>query len=375
MVPRFQRQPTHEFNWVDLMLRVSVISAREIDSTHAARWARFQEADVTLASPFCRPEFAQAVAAVRDDAYVGILETDGEVGGYFPFQRSRLPAGIPIGGDRSNCQAVIADPNLDWEPQQIIRGCGLKVWDFHHLVASQPQWAPYYAKIGSAPYLNLSEGFDGYAARLERTGSKVIPRLREKRRRIEREVGQLRLEAQSGDPKVLRTLLEWKSQQLRETGNVDRFALRWNTALLERVHTCATPGFQGMLSALYAGDQIAAVAMCLRSYDVCYWWFPTYNRKLSKFSPGLLLLLKLAESSASLGLRVIDLGKGEALYKHRLATSTVELAQGSVVVPSVFGWMARLWKLSETTLGSSPIGPSARTMLRSIRKATNSARY
>ena len=85
-----------------------------------------------------------------------------------------------------------------------------------------------------------------------------------------------------------------------------------------------------MLASVYAGDTLAAVTMGLRAGPVFHWWFPSYEQALSRYSPGLILLLCLAEKAESLGLEVIDLGKDHALYKERWANRLVPLAEGSV---------------------------------------------
>ena len=54
------------------------------------------------------PEFTQAVAAVRGDVEVGVLEERGEPVGFFPFQRSRRNVARPVGGKMSDFQGLIA---------------------------------------------------------------------------------------------------------------------------------------------------------------------------------------------------------------------------------------------------------------------------
>jgi CelD/BcsL family acetyltransferase involved in cellulose biosynthesis len=352
---------------------VTVIPAGELDAGHVAQWSHYQEADPALASPFFRPEFARAVASVRRDAYVAILETSGTVRGFFPFQRGRVPVGIPLGGDRSNYQGVIADRALTWDAGSLVGASGLRIWDFHHLLTSQTQFERFHTAVDVSPYLDLTDGFDEYARRRDNSGSRVIRRLRQQARRLEREIGPLRFEPHAKDPAVLRSMMGWKSQQYRDTGSADRFAVRWNVELMERIHAAQSEGFQGLLPALYAGDQLAAVAMCVRSHHVLHYWFPSYSSDLASFSPGMLLLLELAERAQSLGVRTIDLGKGRAPYKDRLASDHLTVAEGSVLVPSLVASVRIARKAVETSVRHSPVRRPARALVRAVRRAGASA--
>ena len=60
------------------------------------------------------------------------------------------------------------------------------------------------------------------------------------------------------------------------------------------------------------------------------WWFPAYDPELGPYSPGLVLLLDLAEFAAERGLAMVDLGRGEHGYKLRVATGEYTVAEGEV---------------------------------------------
>jgi CelD/BcsL family acetyltransferase involved in cellulose biosynthesis len=81
---------------------------------------------------------------------------------------------------------------------------------------------------------------------------------------------------------------------------------------------------------LYAGDRPVAGHLGLRSSTSCSYWFPAYDVEFQPYSPGGYLLLRLAETHAQMGVRYLDLGPGEELYKRRFASTQVWLAEGSV---------------------------------------------
>ena len=81
------------------------IRLRKIPDLTAADWSTWrelQQASGVYESPYFRPEFSQAVAAVRSDAEVAVLTENGRTVGFFPFQRGPLNLGKPIGGKLSD---------------------------------------------------------------------------------------------------------------------------------------------------------------------------------------------------------------------------------------------------------------------------------
>lgn len=346
---------------------MAVVRATEMTAEQIARWSALQQADPSLGSPFFHPEFTMAVAEVRDDVYVGMIEDRLGAAGFFPFQRGRHAFGAPVGDQRSNYHGVICRSNVTWDAIALLRGCGLRVWDFHHLLASQTPFAPFHVRTENSFVVDLSQGFDPYADARRSAGSRIVPRVREKARRLAREHGPLRLEAHARDPAVLRTTMQWKSRQYRRTGTTDNFAIEWNVRLLERLQATDVEGFSGMLVSLYAGDTLAATVMGLRSRHIFHSWFPAYNDDLRRHSPGLVLFLLLLEKAESLGIETIDLGKDYALYKDRLATHLIPLAEGSVLVPSPAAMVRRTHGTLKRAVGRTPLAVPARVMVRTLR--------
>jgi CelD/BcsL family acetyltransferase involved in cellulose biosynthesis len=92
------------------------------------------------------------------------------------------------------------------------------------------------------------------------------------------------------------------------------------------------PGCTGTLSVLRAGGRPVAAHFGLRSERVLSYWFPAYDPNLARYTAGLGLLLRMAEESAGLGIRQIDLGRGQQRYKDEFATGELRIAQGRVGV-------------------------------------------
>lgn len=345
-----------------------MIRASELDADLTGRWAQIQEANPLFKNPFFRPEFTLSVAEVRGDAYVAVLAEAGTTSGFFPFQRARRHVGEPVGGQRSNYQGVVAEPELEWTARALLQRCGLKIWDFHQVLAEQDQLARFGRSVGESPGMDLAGGFEMYARRRGEAGSRVLKRLRQQTRRAERDLGPLRFVPHAADISALHLMMRWKSHQYRLTQTEDRFAIPWNVKLLEVIHGWQSPGFAGMLPTLYAGDRVIAIAMCIRSHRTAHYWFPAYDRELANYSPGMLLLLQLAEKAEEIGLDYVDLGWGRTPYKDRLATGGIVIAEGMVTLPSATATLRGLRTSFERAVRRSPLRRPARAVLHAVRR-------
>jgi CelD/BcsL family acetyltransferase involved in cellulose biosynthesis len=356
-------------------MKITVAAPSDLTAEHLSRWREIQDSRPELASPYFSPEFAANVAEVRNDVAVGILEDDTGIKGFFPHQHERSGVGRPVGGALADFQGLIIDEDCEFSPLELIRGCGLRVWQFDHLLASQRQLRPFHESVDESPVMDLSNGFEEYASERRRAGSEQIKKLGTLRRKLEREVGPLRQDIHSSDTAIFSQLLEWKSRQYSSSNLIDIFSFRWITDLLERIRSYDSPDFGGLLSVLYAGDKRIAVHLGMRSKTVLHYWFPAYDQEFSKFSPGLLLLIEVATASGELGVRRIDLGKGSEQYKQRLKSYSVDLAVGRVEIPSLTGAVERMGGAVENWVRASPLTSLARIPGRWIKEAQRKRRF
>ena len=58
-------------------MQIRTATLKQLTSEEVATWSSIQRDEPELASPFFRPEFAQAVGSVRNDVEVAILEDAG----------------------------------------------------------------------------------------------------------------------------------------------------------------------------------------------------------------------------------------------------------------------------------------------------------
>jgi CelD/BcsL family acetyltransferase involved in cellulose biosynthesis len=345
-------------NQGDRVMEITVVHPGELGRAELDSWRCFQRTQPTLANPFLSPEFTLAVGRLRRKARVAVLCDGPQTAGFFPFERRPFGVGVPIAGGISGCQGLVHSPDLEWDPQQLLRACGLVVWKFDHLLDGQKPFERYHRQRSPSPIMDLSDGYDAFLARQHRKSSRPtstplrmsLKELASKERRLARDVGDLRFVFDSSDPQALRTLMAWKTAQYQRTGATDMFARRWVVELLEEVWETRTDHFAGLLSELYAGDELVAVQFGLRCGPVLAGWHLTYNTALPRYSPGLVQILHLARAAAASGIHRIDMGRGAAEYKAMFSSQDLFVAEGEVVRRSSGGALCSVRYASERGL-------------------------
>ena len=311
-------------------MQISVARPSELGRGEIAAWHSMQRKTGSLANPFLCPEFAIAVDTFRTDARVAVLTDGPETVGFFPFQKRRFGVGVPIGAGLSDCQGLIHEPTVEWDPRNLLRACNLSVWQFDHLIEDQRPFERYVAAVEPSPVIDLTDGFAVYYEKLRVKSPRFCQDLARRARKLEREVGELHFVVDSPDLTGLRVLMGWKSDQYRRRGWLDRFDRPWIVDLVDYLFSTREDRFGGLLSLLYAGETPVAGHFGLRSDHILAHWFPAYDTRFSRQSPGLIQHLRMAEGTAALGVRLIDLGKGAERYKQTLKSHELYVAEGMV---------------------------------------------
>lgn len=320
-----------------------MVRPAELDAADIERWRELRVLSGAPANPFMEPEFTLAVGRVRPGARVAVV--DGPSGGrggkgggkgggpvgFFPYERGPLGQGRAIGHGVSDSQGAVLSTEHALTARELLRACSLTSWEFDNLEAGQTLFVPAAAEAFGSPVIDIRRGYEAYEAGLRAGSPKFLRTTTAKERRLARQAGEVRFVFDERDPAALRTLMEWKSAQYRRTGRRDRFAKEWISALVRQLAADRTPGCSGVLSVLYVADRPVAAHFGLRSRTVLSCWFPAYDTAFAKYSPGLILHLRMAEAAAGAGIGLLDLGRGAAEYKDALKTGELRVYEGASV--------------------------------------------
>lgn len=341
---------------------MTTIQLKRVGDLTAADWSlwlNIQARTGVYESPYFRPEFTQAVAAVREDVEIALLVEQGQTVGFFPFQRGKLGLGKPVGGKLSDYHGPLVRQDARLDPQGLLAACRLASWDFDHFRAATDAFDSFITIRDKSPQIDLVEGFETFVRRRREAGSDTLHRQGQKTRKLGREVGPLEFVYDANDDEAFDLLCKWKSAQLIRTGLTDIFAFPWAQALLAKLREHRGDQFAAPLSVLRAGDKIAAVCLSLRSQGVLHSWFTAYNPDFHAYSPGLSFFMRLAEEGPGLGIRKIDLGRGEERYKWSLASGSVEVCEGSVSSRSFATLLRASWRQTRDWVAKSPLASTA----------------
>jgi len=351
------------------LTRVELTTMDRLEPQQWALWSELQQSDASLESPFFRPEFARLVSTIRDDVEVALLYKHQELIGLFPFQRSAHQIALPVGGWFSDYHGVIARPGIQYDPKQLLEMCGLSAWHFNHLLQSQTPWQPYRWNWieASSPYMDLSAGFAAYRKERKQAHRELLEQTLRKGRKLSREIGDVRLVEHLDDRAACEQLIEWKIAQYREMGVRNYLGPAWAAKFIHALVQTSGEHFSGRLSALYAGDRLAALNLSVQSRGVWHALVMAYNQELARYSPGLILLAELAQKCEPLGITKLDLGRGTESYKASLMSGAVALAEGALDLRIWPNLMRRGLSRGREFVRSSPLGGRAQQFVRTAR--------
>jgi CelD/BcsL family acetyltransferase involved in cellulose biosynthesis len=349
----------------------------ELSAELRQAWHRVTDESPDFGNPFLAPEFAAGVGRHRSGARVAVLHEHGEAVGFFPYERGAFGVGRAIGLGLSDCQALVHRPGVTWDTSELLRACGLSVFEFDHLVDEQKPFGRYVTGTFASPVVDLKAAQDAGAAHppypewLRAAYPGLAKTVLKKERRLARDLGEMRFVFDERDPKALRRLMQWKSAQYRRTGRMDRFARPWIVDLVDDFFQLREEHFTGVLSVVYAGDRPVAAHFGPTSRTVFGAWFTAYDPELRYYSPGLIMHLRMAEAAGRRGVRVLDLGRGEKEYKDWLKTRELRVGEGFAYRPHPVSAAHRMWRrpvrgLRNTVLAHPRLREPADRLLRTV---------
>jgi CelD/BcsL family acetyltransferase involved in cellulose biosynthesis len=177
----------------------------------------------------------------------------------------------------------------------------------------------------------------------------------------------VRFELHNDDPKLLQQLICWKQRQNVELGVVTPLGNPETAAVLKHILETGTERFSARMSVLWVDDEPAAISYCLTMPGTAHCWFLGFDEKFSRSSPGLILLLKLAEEFSRRGVKRLHLGKGNERFKTSLATGHLFLMEGVMGYWSLTLMLLQSWRRAKYRVKQSPLQAGIR-LLRPVRE-------
>lgn len=124
---------------------------------------------------------------------------------------------------------------------------------------------------------------------------------------------------------ILTTFIEAHVARFQGTGRVSNLANPERRAFLEELAKLLSEHGWVVLTRMMSGEHVLAWNYGFQFQGAWFWYQPTFEAGLEKYSPGFCLLFKLVEEAAeNPALSVVDLGLGAEEYKDRFANESRE---------------------------------------------------
>jgi len=355
------------------MRNIDTIRPHELTAEHRQAWRRLLSAQPGLDSPFFDPVYVEILGEHRKQIEIGVVSDATTPIGFFPFERHQQTIAKPLGVKLCDLQGVIVEEDMDLSVDDVLRGCGLTSWCFDHRLVSTPASSRATCVTSHSPFMDLSNGFDEYVESWKQSGSSQRTQIRRKQRKLERERGPIRFEWHTHKEAVFDQLMAWKRAQRERTRTFDILQFEWVVSALKSIWQTRSNAFSGILSAMYVGDRLVAAHLGMCTSTVFHHWFPSYDREFYRYSPGLILLLEMAQAAAGRGIHRLDLGKGPEQYKSSFASGVLPIDEGVVELRPVRALIGSAALRTREWIKSSPLYRPAQIPKRWIRRLQHQA--
>lgn len=317
-------------------MQIDVIAPSALSAADIARWSALQTGRCEWDSPFLSPGWALACERFqpRDgEVRVCVLREDGRAAGFLSVRVAGAVA-MPAGAPMNDYQALVAEPGLMIDPRRLVDALGVDRLDFAQMLTDQVAFAPHMRGTALSYVIETPEGYAAYAEGRRAAGSGIIKDIDKRRRKVEREVGDVRFTALETGPEAFAQLMAWKRAQYRATGQTDVFAAPWTGQLLRGLFAERSAEFRGGLFTLHIDGRLAAVQFNLLGRQSVHAWIIAHDEAFERYSPGLMLFQDILKWMDGTPYRALDLGAGDYRFKLQLASLHRPVAHGFVGRPS-----------------------------------------
>ncbi len=345
---------------------IDVINADQLCGKIADRWSTLRRQNDRFASPYYDIEFTKAVARVRPGVEIAVLrDRVGQIEAFLPYQRvgSR---GEPVGGLLNDLHGVIGRvcDQADFV-KRVMPTADLSSFSFHASNMDDPGVKRFVFRQLSSHYIDLRSGWDVYE-RWSRFHSTTLRRHGQKARALSRDIGPLRFEFNCRDANTLERLIELKRNKYQRTKTFDILSVPWAADLLREISRTQIRDFKGLMSVLYAGNELVAAHFGMVTDQILHYWFPTFDLRFAKYSPGTELLLRVARHAYQQGISKVDLGYGDDMYKFKFCNGHESVSCGRVTSSRLTFELARRQYEIRQSLKQMPMKPLAKNVLRRV---------
>lgn len=325
------------------MRQTQIYTAVSLPDRVKDAWHNLRQSNPKLYSPYFHLDYTLAVAALRDDVKIAVLENNNEIVAILPFQGERFAR--PVGAPMTDYHGLICGPDYKFSLHDILENTSVGAYHYCALVDGQDLDVE---EIQRGAVMAFP---DGQAAWREAQNSSFSRHQKDLRRRIRKtneDVGKPRFVAHSQDDNVFETLIILKMRQYQESRYYNILGAGWTLDLLRELWKKGKDAdLRVDMHSLYFGDTLAAIDTGLVDSETYHSWIVAYTPEFRQYSPGTQLLNHIISSSDNFGYSRIDLGTGLAGYKKYYATEDVRTASGFAAISGPAAKLSKVYDAAE----------------------------
>lgn len=312
---------------------IDVLRPCDLSAADVAAWTGLQDVRPSWDSPYLAPGWARAVERAwstrANQIQVAVLRDGAQAVGFLPFRRRGRTA-MACGAPMCDYQDLLMPLGHQVDPQDLLAAMGVDRMDFSHLLADSPVFAPYLQGASPSHIIDVQHGYAAYEAERKAAGSGLLKDIDKKRRKAGRDLGEVTFTAYERGRGAFDTLVKWKREQYRATGQTDIFNTPWTLSLIRQLFESRDPDHGGILFTLHFGDRLAAVHFHLRGRHSLHGWLIAHDAGFERYSPGMILFQSILRWMDGTPFDHLDLGTGDYRFKQQLANSCHTVGHGFI---------------------------------------------
>jgi CelD/BcsL family acetyltransferase involved in cellulose biosynthesis len=322
-------------------------------------WRAMQAAHPDFGDPLFGVDFAKAVGAVREDAWIAVFRRDGRTIGFLAHHRRPSGFARPIGAPFCDYHALISAPGEPIDGAEALAAAGLSALRCSGLVDPHGVFEGAMEDVAPAHRMALDTDPAAYLEALRAASPKRFKNERRLEHKLEREVGPIELVAGDVGDEGFKRLIGWKRDHARRTGTHDFMGPDWTRRLMRQLFETRCGDFAGLMLTLTAGGRPIAAHFGVRQADWYHPWIAATDPAFAAWSPGQIFLARAITAMPGLGLRVYDLGVGHDHYKRPFSNGQMSVSRGLAAAATESGRRAgaweRVWNLADNA-GAPAVG-------------------
>ena len=265
-------------------LQIEVVRPQDLTPARLARWSELQgQQDITYDSPFLSPHWARAVeraqargATEARGVRVAVARQGSEDLGFMAVHVGGATA-LPVGAPLCDYQGLVAAPGLEVSAREIVAALGVQRLDFCHMLDATGPFQGFSHGESLSQVADIGPSYEAYAAERRAAGIGLLKDCDKKRRKAQRELGEVVFTPFSRASSDYDQLIAWKRAQLKATGQFDIFQPGWTRRLISDLFESRDPDFGGALFSLHIGGKLAAVHLHLRGARTIHGWLIAHD--------------------------------------------------------------------------------------------------